>query len=51
VIDSSGITLKGNVKIKGSLAITSGAFSYSASYPDQVNKGQPLCKLCMEVEI
>ncbi|MCD5380481.1 type VI secretion system tip protein VgrG, partial [Candidatus Gracilibacteria bacterium] len=46
-IDSGGITLKGNVKIKGSLAITSGQAGMVEALQLRANVGQPLCIPCL----
>ena len=47
VIDSGGITLKGNVKIKGSLAITSGSPDQVESLQINFNKGKSICLPCL----
>ncbi len=46
-IDSGGITLKGNVKIKGTLAVTSGSPSPVPAMESRANSGKALCIPCM----
>ena len=47
IIDSGGITLKGNVKIKGTLAITSGSPDQVESLKINFNKGKAICVPCL----
>ena len=47
IIDSGGITLKGNVKIKGTLAVTSGSPSPVPAMEARANSGKALCIPCM----
>ncbi len=46
-IDSSGITLKGNVKIKGSLSITTGSPNPVSAMAARANSGKAICIPCM----
>ncbi|MCF6191213.1 MAG: hypothetical protein L3J51_12105 [Cocleimonas sp.] len=50
-IDSSGITLKGNVKIKGSLAITSGSPEAVGAWKAVANQGEAICWSCLFPEL
>ncbi|HIQ16209.1 MAG TPA: type VI secretion system tip protein VgrG, partial [Leucothrix sp.] len=50
-IDSGGITLKGNVKIKGSLAITSGAPDAVEKFKVRFQEGDDLCIPCLLKEL
>ena len=50
-IDSGGITLKGNVKIKGTLAVTSGSAGMVEALQARANLGKPLCIPCLLADL
>ncbi|MGV6829991.1 MAG: type VI secretion system Vgr family protein, partial [bacterium] len=48
ILDSSGITLKGVVQIKGSLAVLGGGAESVDVLKMRFNEGKPLCKPCVK---